>query len=33
MSTIEKLPTSGSPFATIRTEDSADGAEIGRAHV
>ncbi|HFK2920238.1 MULTISPECIES: crotonase/enoyl-CoA hydratase family protein [Stenotrophomonas] len=26
MSTIEKLPTSGSPFATIRTEDSADGA-------
>lgn len=26
MSTIEKLPSSGSPFATIRTEDSADGA-------
>ncbi|AWH25243.1 crotonase/enoyl-CoA hydratase family protein [Stenotrophomonas sp. YAU14D1_LEIMI4_1] len=26
MSTIEKLPTSGSPFATIRTEDSDDGA-------
>ena len=26
MSTIEKLPTSGSPFATIRTEDCADGA-------
>ena len=26
MSTIEKLPTSGSPFATIRTEDSAEGA-------
>ncbi|WP_313139760.1 crotonase/enoyl-CoA hydratase family protein [Stenotrophomonas sp.] len=25
MSTIEKLPTSGSPFATIRTEDSDDG--------
>ncbi|MBY6280420.1 crotonase/enoyl-CoA hydratase family protein [Stenotrophomonas maltophilia] len=25
MSTIEKLPSSGSPFATIRTEDSADG--------
>ncbi|TIK68817.1 enoyl-CoA hydratase [Stenotrophomonas maltophilia] len=26
MSTIEKLPSSGSPFATIRTEESADGA-------
>jgi len=26
MSTIEKLPSSGSPFSTIRTEDSADGA-------
>ncbi|OBU65574.1 crotonase/enoyl-CoA hydratase family protein [Stenotrophomonas maltophilia] len=26
MSTIEKLPSSGSPFATIRTEDSAGGA-------
>ena len=26
MSTIEKLPSSGSPFATIRTEDIADGA-------
>ncbi|WP_164275443.1 crotonase/enoyl-CoA hydratase family protein [Stenotrophomonas sp. B1-1] len=26
MSTIEKLPTSGSPFAAIRTEDSDDGA-------
>ncbi|HDS0951384.1 TPA: crotonase/enoyl-CoA hydratase family protein [Stenotrophomonas maltophilia] len=26
MSTIEKLPTSGSQFATIRTEDSDDGA-------
>ena len=26
MSTIEKLPSSVSPFATIRTEDSADGA-------
>lgn len=26
MRTIEKLPSSGSPFATIRTEDSADGA-------
>ncbi|WP_188241351.1 crotonase/enoyl-CoA hydratase family protein [Stenotrophomonas maltophilia] len=26
MSTIEKLPSSRSPFATIRTEDSADGA-------
>ncbi|MCU1048429.1 crotonase/enoyl-CoA hydratase family protein [Stenotrophomonas maltophilia] len=26
MSTIEKLPSSGSPFATIRIEDSADGA-------
>lgn len=25
MSTIEKLPSSGSRFATIRTEDSADG--------
>lgn len=26
MSTIEKLPSSGSPYATIRTQDSADGA-------
>lgn len=26
MSTIEKLPSSGSPFATIRTENSAEGA-------
>ncbi|OBU68587.1 enoyl-CoA hydratase [Stenotrophomonas maltophilia] len=26
MSTIEKLPVSGAPFATIRTEDSDDGA-------
>ena len=26
MSTIEKLPTSGSPYTTIRTDDSADGA-------
>lgn len=26
MSTIEKLPSSGSPFAAIRTEESADGA-------